>query len=47
MKYRNCEIPVMGSDKDYLIWFGYGLLIIADKNKESKAFAKNDYFMHP
>jgi hypothetical protein len=35
IKHRNDEIPFMGSDKDWLMMFGNGLYIHADKNKES------------
>ena len=35
IKHRDDEIPDMGSDKDYLMMFGNGLNIHADKNEES------------
>ena len=35
IKHRDDEIPFMGSDKDYLMMFGNGLNIHADKNEES------------
>ncbi len=33
IKHRNDQIPYMGSDKDWLMWFGNGLKISADQNK--------------
>ncbi len=30
IKHRDDQIPCMGSDKDYLMMFGYGLYISAD-----------------
>ncbi len=35
IKHRDDKIPFMGSDKDWLISFGWGLYIRADQNKES------------
>ena len=39
-------IPTMRSDKDWLMMFGYGLELIADKNQESKAFAWDGAFVY-
>ena len=47
IKHRDNKIPDMGSDKDYLMMFGNGLNIHADKNKESYADAGNSYWVHP
>ena len=47
IKFRDDQIPFMGSDVDWLIKFGYGLGIKADKNKESLACANNYYWVHP
>ena len=33
IKHRDNKIPDMGSDKDYLMVFGFGLYIDADQNK--------------
>ena len=37
MKYRSDVILSMGSDKDWLINFGWGIYISADKKKQSDA----------
>ena len=47
IKHRDNKIPDMGSDKDYLMMFGNGLNIHADKNEESQAFACFHSFVHP
>ena len=47
IKHRDDEIPFMGSDKDYLMMFGNGLYIHADKNEESQAYACFHRFVHP
>ena len=47
IKHRDDEIPDMGSDKDYLMMFGNGLYIHADKNEESQAYACFHRFVHP
>ena len=47
IKHRDERIPVMGSDEDCLMVFGGGLEINVDQNKESSAWALNDYWVHP
>ncbi len=47
IKHTDDEIPYMRSDKDWLMNFGGGLGINADQNKESEAYAKNSYWVHP
>ena len=47
IKHRDNMIPTMRSDKDWLMMFGYGLELIADKNQESKAFGWDGAFVHP
>ena len=47
IKHRDDVIPIMGSNKDWLLEFGNGLAINADQNKESSAFARNDLWVHP
>ncbi len=47
IKHADNKIPIMASNKDYLMGFGRGIAINADKNKESRAGAFNDYFLHP
>ncbi len=53
IKHRNDKIPYMRSGKDmrsgknWLMFFGCGLLINADQNEESEALAWTDYFVHP
>ena len=39
MEHRDDKIPIMRSDKDWLVGFGGGLWINADKNKKSSAYA--------
>ena len=47
IKHTDDLIPFMKSDKDWLVVFGGGLTIFADKNKKSIARAWNNYFVHP
>ena len=47
IKHRNERIPYMGSDKDWLLVFGQGLYIYADKNKVSEALERNGYWVRP
>ncbi len=47
IKHRGGRIPCMGSNKDCLMYFGYGLWIVADQNKQSMAYADFDYWVHP
>ena len=37
----------MGSDEAILMVIGGGLMIYADKDKKSQAFANTNYFEHP
>ncbi len=47
IKHRNDTIPVMASDKDLLMCFGYGLAITTDPNVDSLANAADRYWVHP
>ncbi len=47
IKHRDDEIPCMGSDKDWLMGFGWGLNIRADQYEDSSASAWNDRWVHP
>ena len=47
IKHRDDRIPVMGSDKDCLMAFGWGLSISSNKNNTLSAFAHNSWFVHP
>jgi hypothetical protein len=42
IKHADDQIPYMGSDKDWLMLFGFGLGISAVKHIPSKACAEND-----
>ncbi len=35
IKHRDGRIPIMRSDKYWLMWFGFGLVIRADQNEDS------------
>ena len=43
IKHRDDVIPCMLSDKDWLLGFGAGFGINADKNKQSEAFANDSW----
>ncbi len=47
IKHRDDQIPIMRSNKDWLMKFGNGLVINADQNKESEAYAYNNFWVHP
>ncbi len=47
IKHRDDQIPFMGSNKDWLIGFRDGLLINADQNKYSEAYAGINNWVHP
>ncbi len=47
IKHRHDEIPFMRSDKEWLIDFGYGFEINADKNEKSSTYVADSYWVHP
>ena len=47
IKHRDDQIPIMSSDKDWLMEFYWGLNIDAVKNENSLAIAQNIHWVHP
>ena len=47
IKHRNNQIPWMESSENWIMVFGFGLWIVADKKKQSGAFAGNGCWVHP